>query len=269
MRMNVHGHRPVLGYFVLASLLLHALVVNFWHGTPPAGPQAQNTFQVTVLARRGNATSTPDSGSQPPRVNKAQPATAPAANTAPKHGHITGNPVNSTQILTRISPDALPQAREKTPDNRPALQAAGTTAQQDDPAPAKPARSTTPDTGRDGQHMQLLARSGASSHGQHELSSSARHNRVMAALQKALFPHFNYPPLARRRGWQGSVNVGLRVEADGNLTRIRLVKSSGHALLDRAAIRNITELRSLPGAAQWLGDDDMDVILPVLYRLVD
>ncbi|HHH43771.1 MAG TPA: energy transducer TonB, partial [Gammaproteobacteria bacterium] len=77
------------------------------------------------------------------------------------------------------------------------------------------------------------------------------------------------PPLARRRGWQGRVNVGLHVAADGDLTRIRLVQSSGYALLDRAAVRNVTELRGIPRAAQWLEGNGMDLVLPVRYQLAD
>jgi len=86
---------------------------------------------------------------------------------------------------------------------------------------------------------------------------------------EALLPHFDYPPVARRRGWQGRVNVGLHVEADGDLTRIRLVESSGHALLDGAAVRNVTKLRSIPRVAQWLEGNGMDVVLPVRYQLAD
>ena len=111
------------------------------------------------------------------------------------------------------------------------------------------------------------ARAGSNSHGQHELSSSARYRKVRAALQEALLPHFDYPSVARRRGWQGRVRIGLHVEADGDLTRIHLLESSGYPLLDRAAVKNVTELRTVPAVTQWLGGNDMDVILPVRYQL--
>jgi protein TonB len=86
-------------------------------------------------------------------------------------------------------------------------------------------------------------------------------------LHEALLPRFDYPSVARRRGWQGRVRVGLHVEADGDLTRIRLVESSGHVLLDKAAVKNVTELRNVPAVTQWLDGSDMDVILPVRYQL--
>jgi protein TonB len=113
------------------------------------------------------------------------------------------------------------------------------------------------------------ATAGSVSHGQQQLSSAARYRRVRAALQEALLPRFDYPSMARRRGWQGRVRIGLHVEADGGLSRIHLLESSGYALLDRAAVKNVTELRNVPAAAQWLDGLDMDMILPVRYRLHD
>ncbi|HHJ18054.1 MAG TPA: energy transducer TonB [Gammaproteobacteria bacterium] len=255
-------------YFVLGSLLLHALVVTFWHDAPPAGPVAQNTFRITVLARRGNASSTPDSGSQPPREANTRPAATQAAGVAPASERIADNSATNTPPPVKTARNARLQVARDTSGGRSTEQAVKTPAREN-PAHTERAASATPDNAWDGQRMSLSARSGSTRNGQHELTSSAKHSRVLAALQKALFPRFNYPPLARRRGWEGRVNVGLRVEADGDLTRIHLVTSSGHALLDRAAVRNISELRNIPGAAQWLGDDDMDVVLPVLYQLVD
>jgi len=130
-------------------------------------------------------------------------------------------------------------------------------------APGVPGFATTAVPG------QISASNGSRRHGQHELTVAAKYRRVLAALYEALFPHFDYPSVARRRGWQGRVKVGLHVEADGDLSRIHLVESSGYALLDKAAVRNVTELRSVPGASQWLEGSDIDVVLPVSYQLND
>src|SRR3569623_1826873 len=51
-------------------------------------------------------------------------------------------------------------------------------------------------------------------------------------LRDALAARFVYPALARREGWQGEGKVGVRVNADGRLSDIHLVASSGHAVLD-------------------------------------
>ncbi len=84
---------------------------------------------------------------------------------------------------------------------------------------------------------------------------------------RALLPYFEYPPVARRRGWQGRVRIGLLVKADGHLSGVQLLESSGYALLDKAAMKNVNQLRKVPAATQWLDGRDLDLVLPVTYRL--
>ena len=49
-------------------------------------------------------------------------------------------------------------------------------------------------------------------------------------------PEPTYPLLARRRGWKGTVDVGLILLADGRVDAARLRRSSGYDVLDREAI---------------------------------
>jgi protein TonB len=53
--------------------------------------------------------------------------------------------------------------------------------------------------------------------------------------------NLNYPREAREQGLFGNLILHVAVRADGNLEGVRVVRSSGHKLLDRAAIR-IVEL---------------------------
>ena len=46
----------------------------------------------------------------------------------------------------------------------------------------------------------------------------------------------DYPPRARREGWQGTVEVDLRVSSDGTVAQASVGRSSGFALLDSAAV---------------------------------
>ncbi len=45
-----------------------------------------------------------------------------------------------------------------------------------------------------------------------------------------------YPLIARRRGWKGTVDVGLVLLADGRVDTATLRRSSGHEVLDREAV---------------------------------
>lgn len=48
-----------------------------------------------------------------------------------------------------------------------------------------------------------------------------------------------YPSLARRRGWEGTVLLRVRVGADGRPTEVLIERSSGHGLLDRSASEHV------------------------------
>ncbi len=56
-------------------------------------------------------------------------------------------------------------------------------------------------------------------------------------LGSALNPKPAYPRLARNRGWQGRVILEVEVSEQGHPVHIRIVKSSGHKVLDRAALK--------------------------------
>jgi protein TonB len=56
----------------------------------------------------------------------------------------------------------------------------------------------------------------------------------------------DYPPEARRLHQQGAVLLGLYINERGSLDRVEIVMSSGHRLLDEAAIAAIQRSRFRP-----------------------
>ncbi len=51
----------------------------------------------------------------------------------------------------------------------------------------------------------------------------------------------SYPRLAQKRGWQGSTLVEIWVNEEGNQIKQTVVNSSGHKLLDEAALNAVSE----------------------------
>lgn len=84
-----------------------------------------------------------------------------------------------------------------------------------------------------------------------------------AALKAAeqLARELPYPPEAVERGLQGEALVLLFLDRSGNVMAARLEASSGHAILDDAALRAARQLRSLPDSAP------REALLPVRFRL--
>jgi protein TonB len=70
-----------------------------------------------------------------------------------------------------------------------------------------------------------------------------------------------YPAEAIERGWQGEALVLLFLDNAGNAIAARLEATSGHAILDDAAVRAARQLRALPDSAP------REALLPVRFRL--
>ena len=98
--------------------------------------------------------------------------------------------------------------------------------------------------------------------------NQASRQSVRAALYSALQARFKYPRRARVRGWEGIVVVSLRIMPDGALRDVQLADSCGIPLLDRAAVRALARLQ-IPQAVAWLDGREMDMLIPVEYRLRD
>ena len=98
------------------------------------------------------------------------------------------------------------------------------------------------------------------------IASDVRVDAVAARLNLEVMRPFHSPPLAVRRGWQGTVLLGVRIGSDGAIESIHLAQSSGHALLDRAALGALAKVRRID-----LDDDPLraalDLQLPIIYRL--
>ncbi len=85
-----------------------------------------------------------------------------------------------------------------------------------------------------------------------------------AAAQKAnaqIARELLYPVEAVERGLEGEVLVLLFLDAGGNAIAARVEASSGHALLDAAAVRAARTLRALPA------DAPREALVPVRFRL--
>jgi len=59
-------------------------------------------------------------------------------------------------------------------------------------------------------------------------------------------PAPEYPSIAKSRGWQGRVKLLVQVSAEGLSEKITIEKSSGHDMLDEAAIETVKKYKFIP-----------------------
>lgn len=81
------------------------------------------------------------------------------------------------------------------------------------------------------------------------------------AAQRKLAKHLYYPPQAVAAGLEGEVRLLLSLDPTGRITDADIAASSGHAILDQAALRAAWVMGSIEGA------DKKEMILPVVFRL--
>jgi TonB family protein len=93
--------------------------------------------------------------------------------------------------------------------------------------------------------------------------------RILRRIRHDLAQYFYYPPLARRQGMQGTVLLGFGISGQGAIHNIRIVKSSGFAILDLAAQDAMQRLKNLTWYAATIPGKDLDLELPIIFRLTE
>jgi len=205
--MNDSGQNRVFHYAILASLLLHALLLL---GFPDLIDRARRavSFPPPLIARLMEPE--PAAPAPPPAVEKKVEPPKPAprlAKPVPKAAEPA--PVAPAPVVEQPAP---PVESAQPPQPVPAPPVAAVAPQPAAPATQSTATlSTAPSAevqSRDQYRVQLI-------------DEARRHKR--------------YPPIARENNWQGNVLVGVAIAADGRAS-VTLKGSSGHEILDRQAL---------------------------------
>ena len=79
-------------------------------------------------------------------------------------------------------------------------------------------------------------------------------------------PPPEYPRLARRRGLEGVVLLEVLVDSSGRVANMRLSRTSGYALLDKAAMKGVQRWQFTPGTMNG-STQEMWVEIPVRFQL--
>lgn len=91
--------------------------------------------------------------------------------------------------------------------------------------------------------------------------------QIRARLNTDLARYFDYPYVARLRGWEGRVMLVFNIETSGRLENIRVAQSSGFAILDDSALNSLRQVERLTEATTWLRGGKLAMQIPIVYRL--
>ncbi|MDR2507265.1 MAG: TonB family protein [Candidatus Accumulibacter sp.] len=87
--------------------------------------------------------------------------------------------------------------------------------------------------------------------------------KEIQSVQKKPSPRLFYPREAIERGLEGTVHLIVRFANDGSVINVGVTASSGHALLDDAAVQAVYAMGRKMGVASG------ELALPVRFRLED
>jgi protein TonB len=83
---------------------------------------------------------------------------------------------------------------------------------------------------------------------------------IVRSIRDSIERKKTYPLAARRRGTEGVVHVGFRITPQGGPEDLRIIKSSGSSMLDKATVDIVKKAAPFPYV-------DADIEIPVVFRL--
>lgn len=208
-----------LGMLIVASLGVHFLALSWWQkpallpfSPTPAAFTAQLAPTAAVAREPLDETRTPEPARAGAR-EASEPAAAPQETPAPP---ATGADAPEPTVPAPVEPEGpsvattetvLPTAIDQPPAAAPGA----------DPMSARPAKPP--------------------------LAAVAQ--AVRARLNERLNRDLHYPPLARKRGWQGTVRLRVSLDPLGRINAIHIADGSGYSVLDQAALRELREIHAI------------------------
>ncbi len=250
----------------LASSCLHLLVAGSAVSFAPFSRQPEPPLLVECTIELGQPAETPERGRNPaatlpPLPVPPSPRQATTRIAALPHEALPVTPVVQAGAMA-ASPYAIPSP---APVSRPVVTPEPVLA-----APAGNGRltATSLPKGRAGEGPAIapdtgISVPGSSGRGDSAESLQARYLKEHFTVIRSLIAgNLRYPGKARRMGWSGKLAVEFVVYESGEVDGIRVVKSSGIALLDcdaRDTVRRSAPFPRPPASAR--------LVIPMEYRL--
>lgn len=88
-----------------------------------------------------------------------------------------------------------------------------------------------------------------------------------ASLERLIERHKAYPRVAQRAGLQGTVVLQVLIDSEGQIREVRVVRSSGHGVLDRAAVASIERIGRFNAPPREVAWDNRPIEIPMEYVL--
>jgi periplasmic protein TonB len=228
---------------VVAALLLHGVLLNAFQPSPPATlPTADRPLVAHLLPTAAAEPAVTATAAAPPLT---PPPPAPAEHPTPRPSPTPPPKVAAASVAKQPPKPTVPPINEI-----------------DQPASVRHTPIATLPS------AEILSTQGDQENTvkpQQAKEPQFEPQRLVSEITLHLGDHLSYPPLARRRGWQGTVTLRCQISSNGVLSQRSVAMSSGYPLLDQAALRALERIKQITPTA--IVPDGLELNIPITFLL--
>jgi periplasmic protein TonB len=227
--------------------------------------ETSQPIQQTVAAQTTIEAVTPVREQQPAEVQQTTQAVVESIAPVVQHEAVTAEPaVTAAPVQQAVTQPVTTEASVQPVEAR-AVETAAVT--RDPDLPASPAPATA--AANDAKPAEPVARESAP-----QVAVATRPTPAVKAdygwlaesLRRRLAEVKRYPSAARLNGWEGKVVLRAVIRADGQLSEVKVHRSSGYEALDNAAVEAIRLVCPLQ-MTNAIGAAEVAVLVPMVYSL--
>ncbi len=262
---------------IVFTTLAAGVHVGLWYAAPgDLGSSAsgdQGAHRASLVAASASQAAMVKAWQTAPAVTQATPVAQPAPDITTDPAIITQPappPVARPGVQALMPPAAIQAPNvDSTPPPPPVQQAAP--APQTEPLPAtrpkaRPAQAAAPSPAKQAAGQGQTAAKGTAGAAQTQSQAPAQSTALRAEwgarIHRKIQRNMIFP---RGNSAGGTAKLALSVSRTGQLRAVRLIRSSGDADIDQAAIRAVQRAGRFAAAPKGLGDDAYDFSLSLSF----
>ena len=225
------SHSPELYIAIAIAILAHGLILlNFLDEGPATADKVQATIETTSFT-----------------LNLQKPSPKPAPTPAQSTPPAEAKPEPARKKVAKKVAPAPARKPQKTSDAKPTESPSTESKQAQPEAQEQPAVAEYPP---------------ALSPWINDIE-----NRYLTELRDAILDQRRYPQRARRLMQEGTVTISFLLLANGEIKQVSMEKSSGHRLLDNAAIKSLKRLKKFKPIPEELQRESWGMSIGLDFRL--
>ncbi|GGF01326.1 TonB family protein [Stappia taiwanensis] len=217
---------------------------------PEAQPALKPSAAQTVRAAIARPTE-----AKPVAATAARTAESRAAEQSPTVPRPIARPPEITRIAAATPTTKKPERKQAQKQVKPK--------RRDKAARTARAKSAP---GAGGKGRQTVQKGGSRGGAKTRDAGNAARSNYPGLVRRKLGRSLRYPRSARRKGLTGEVTVGFTVQSSGAATGVRVVRSSGSTILDRAALETVGRAAPFPRIPASTGKTRWRFTIPLTFR---